>query len=227
MKYKYILFDADDTLLDFKKDEENAVKALFQEYGIAPTPLLIERYSAINLSLWKQFERGEITKKDITDRRFTYLLKEMNIDGDGIEYDKNYRRHLSEGGIKITDADIVCKKLKEKGYQLFIVTNGIESIQTKRFAKSGLEKYFDGVFISEKMNTQKPKKEYFDIVFNEIGSLSKSEYLIVGDSLTSDITGGKNAGIDTCWCNFGNKENNSEVMPDYTIKSLIELLELL
>lgn len=227
MKYKYILFDVDDTLLDFKKDEENAVIATFKEKGISPTPLLVETYSKINLGLWKQFERGEIQKQDITDRRFTYLLKEMNIVGDGIDFDKNYRRHLSEGGIKITDADTVCDELKAKGYKLYIVTNGIEYIQTKRLNKSGLEKYFDNIFISENFGVQKPKIEYFNMVFREIGCCDKSKYLIIGDSLTSDILGGKNAGIDTCWCNYRNCVNTSEISPDYVITNITELLDIL
>lgn len=227
MKYKYILFDADDTLLDFKKDEENAVIALFNEKGIEPTPLLVDTYSKINLGLWKQFERGEIQKKDITDRRFTYLLKEMDISGDGIDFDKIYRRHLSEGGIKLSNADIVCSKLKQMGYKLYIVTNGIEEIQTKRLAKAGLVQFFDHVFISEKIGWQKPKTEYFDAVFNKIGCFDRSKYLIVGDSVTSDVLGGKNAGVDTCLLNFRNNENNSDIVPDYIITNLIELLDIL
>ena len=227
MKYKYLLFDADDTLLDFKEDEKRAVSALFLEHGIEPTPLLIERYSAINLGLWKQFERGEISKNDIKSLRFTNLLKEQKIDGDGIEYDKKYRRHLSEGGVKFPEADSVCKALKEKGYKLYIVTNGIEEIQTKRFAKAGLVDYFEKIFISETMNTQKPAKEYFDKVFAEIGSYDKSEYLIIGDSLSSDITGGIKAGIDTCWCNFRESTNNTDCKPDFIIKNLAELLDIL
>ena len=227
MKYKYILFDADDTLLNFKEDEKNAVSALFRDNGIEPTPLLIERYSAINLGLWKQFERGEISKNDIKSRRFTYLLEEMGIEGDGVEYDKKYRFYLSEGGVKFPEADTVCKYLKEKGYRLFIVTNGIEDIQKKRFARAGLNSYFEEFFISEKLNTQKPAKEYFDKVFSSIGSYEKSEYLIIGDSLTSDIAGGINAGIDTCWCNFKCEENSSDYHPVYIISNLSELMGIL
>lgn len=227
MKYKYLLFDADDTLLDFKEDEKRAVSALFREQGIEPTPLLVERYSAINLGLWKQFERGEISKEEIKVRRFTNFLKEHNIEGDGVEYNEKYRRHLCEGGIKLPDADLVCKILKEKGYKLYILTNGIEEIQKKRFAKSGLVDYFEDFFISETMNTQKPAKEYFDKVFASIGSNDKSEYLIIGDSLSSDITGGIMAGIDTCWCNFRGSINNTDCKPDFIIKNLIELLDIL
>lgn len=227
MKYKYILFDADDTLLDFGLDENNAFKAVCTEKGLTYTPYFYERYSAINLGLWKQYERGEIEKSDITRLRYTKLLKEFGIDGDGVEFNECYCRNLSEGGITVKNAVNVCQKLKNAGYELYIVTNGIEFIQMKRLKKSGLDAYFKHVFISEKLGFQKPRKEYFDIVFKEIGCPDKEKYLIVGDSLTSDIKGGKNAGIDTCWINRKNVRNNGEVIPDYTVEEITQLLSIL
>ena len=227
MRFKYILFDADDTLLDFAKDEETAFYALFHEKDLTPTPLLYHTYSKINLGLWKQYEREEINKDDINNLRFTNLLKEFGMDGDGIEYNQRFMFHLSEGYHLMKDVETVCKRLKEMGAELYVVTNGLAFIQKKRFARSGLERYFNNTFISELIGYQKPKKEFFDFAFNEIGCTDKSQYLIVGDSLTSDIKGGKNAGIATCWFNFSSVENTTDIKPDYTINNLIELLDII
>lgn len=225
--YKYILFDADDTLLDFEQDEHNAFFALMNEKNLPLDENLYKEYSQVNLGLWKRFEKGEIDKKYIMDHRFTDFLDMVNIDADGIEMNDRYCFHLSEGGVKIKNADFVLQKLIDKGYKLYIVTNGIKFIQDKRFKKSGLEKYITDRFISECVGYQKPKLEFFDAVFNTVGDREKSNYLIIGDSLTSDIKGGKNAGIDTCWFNIGNVRNDSNIIPDYTIYKLDDLLNIL
>ncbi len=227
MKYKYILMDADDTLLDFKEDETNAISSLYKYIGIEPTPLLINLYSDINLSFWKMYERGEIEKSEIGPGRFKKLLKELGIKGDCNEIDKKYRSYLANCGVTFPNTIQVCQKLKEKGYHLYIVTNGTESIQKSRFANAGFSKVFEKYFVSDFIGYQKPKVNFFNRVFEEIGCFDKSAYLIVGDSLTSDILGGKNAGIDTCWCNFRNKTNETKLVPDYTIENISQLLSIL
>ena len=225
--YKYILFDADDTLLDFEQDERNAFFSLFKEIGFPCDEDLYNEYTTLNLGLWKRFEKGEIDKRYIMEHRFSDLLEKEKIAGDGIELNDRFCFHLSEGGVKMKGAAEVCEALKAKGYKLYIVTNGIKFIQDKRFKTSGLEKYFEYFFISETIDYQKPKAQFFDAVFDRIGDADKSAYLIVGDSLTSDILGGKNAGIDTCWINARSVRNDGEIVPDYTITELSELLEIL
>ncbi|MGN0464468.1 MAG: YjjG family noncanonical pyrimidine nucleotidase [Acutalibacteraceae bacterium] len=225
--YKYILFDADDTLLDFKQDERNAFFALFKEKNLPCGDDLYAEYSKINLDLWKRFERREIDKKYIMDHRFTDFLEKEGIGGDGKDFNNRYCFHLSEGGVKIKNADKVCSTLKAKGYKLYIITNGVKYIQDKRFKKSGLIGYFEYCFISESVGYQKPMPEFFDVVFEKLGDCDRSKYLVVGDSLTSDIKGGKNAGIDTCWFNVSNIRNDADIVPDYTIYELNELLNIL
>ena len=225
--YKYILFDADDTLLDFEQDERNAFFSLFKEKGFPCDENLYNEYTTLNLGLWKRFEKGEIDKRYIMEHRFSDLLEKEKIVGDGIELNDRFCFHLSEGGVKMKGAAEVCEALKAKGYKLYIVTNGIKFIQDKRFKKSGLEKYFEYFFISETIGYQKPKAQFFDAVFDKIGDADKSAYLIVGDSLTSDILGGKNAGIDTCWINARSVRNDGEIVPDFTITELSELLKIL
>lgn len=225
--YEYILFDADDTLLDFEKDEHDAFFALLKENGLPFDEKLYDIYTSHNLSLWKMYERGEIDKKYIMDHRFGDLVSDGILSGNGSELNDRYCFHLSEGGAKMKNADSVCETLIEKGYKLCIVTNGIKFIQDKRFKKAELSKYFQHFFISECIGYQKPKKEYFDFVFDKLGEADRSKYLIVGDSLSSDISGGKNAGIDTCWFNVKNVRNDTETVPDYTIYELNELLKIL
>lgn len=225
--YKYILFDADNTLLDFEADERNAFFALMKEKQVECDDLLYEKYAKHNLSLWEKFERREIDKRYILDHRFSDLLESEKISGDGLEFNDRYCYHLSCGGAKIKDADSVCSALIDKGYKLFIVTNGIKFIQDKRFETSGLRKYFQAFYISECIGYQKPRAEFFDFVMRDIGDFERSDYLIVGDSLTSDIKGGKNCNIDTCWFNIKNVRNDTDIIPDYTIYSLKELPEIL
>lgn len=225
--YKYILFDADDTLLDFEQDERNAFFALFNEICMPCDDKLYGEYTTLNLGLWKRFEKGEIDKQYIMDHRFSDLLEKEKISGDGIELNNRFCYYLSEGGVKMKNAAEVCEALKAKAYKLYIVTNGIKFIQDKRFKKSGLDKYFEYFFISETIGFQKPKPQFFNAVFDKIGDADKSAYLIVGDSLTSDILGGKNADIDTCLINPKKVRNDSEIVPDYTITELSELLEIL
>ncbi len=225
--YKYILFDADDTLLDFQSDKHNAFFALLKEIGLPADNELYDEYTKLNLSLWERFERGEIDKQYILDHRFSDLIESGKLTGDGKVLNDRFCYHLSNGNNVISDADSICKALKDKGYQLYIVTNGIKFIQDKRFKTSGLLKYFDDVFISESIGYQKPKAEFFDCVFKSVGDSDKSNYLIVGDSLTSDIKGGKNAGIDTCWYNINNVRNSSDTVSDYTIYKLSDLLDIL
>lgn len=225
--YKYILFDADNTLLDFEADERNAFFALMSEKQIECDDVLYEKYAQHNLSLWEKYERREIDKQYILDHRFTDFLKSENISGDGIEFNDRFCYHLSCGGIKVKDVDKVCTALIENGYKLYIVTNGIKFIQDKRFEKAGINKYFESFYISECIGFQKPRAEFFDFVLNDIGDFDRSDYLIVGDSLTSDIKGGKNAGIDTCWFNINNVRNDTDIVSDYTIYSLKELLDIL
>lgn len=227
MKYKYILMDADDTLLDFKEDETKAISFLYKYLGIEPTPLLIKLYSDINLSFWKKYERGEIDKSEIGPGRFCELLNKMGIDKDCAAVDEIYREYLKQGGITFPNTLEVCRKLKERGYKLYIVTNGTESIQKSRFANAGFSSVIEKYFISDSVRYQKPRVEFFNHVFKDIGCTEKSAYLIVGDSLTSDILGGKNAGVDTCWCNFRNKLNETDIYPDYTIGNISQLLNFL
>lgn len=227
MKYKYLLFDADDTLLDFKAAEKNAFFKLLEAKGIEPDPFLHQRYSAINQSVWERFEKALIKKEDIGYTRYFEFINETGVNGKASDFDNTYHYLLGlEGGI-FKGADKVCAGLKSQAYSVNIVTNGFADTQNSRLSRSGLLPYIDNLFVSEDLGVQKPDVEFFKKVFEHIGCFDKTKYLIIGDSLTSDILGGQNAGIDTCWFNSRNKENKTNIKPTYYIESLNQIFDII
>ena len=224
-KYKTLLLDADDTLLDFKANERESVKKVFQELNLPIDDSVLEKYSAINRELWLSHERGEITKQLIWDRRFVKLFKALNYQADGLKAEQLYRVSLGEGSQTIPGALELCSELS-RTYTLYIVTNGTAEIQYSRIHNAGLDRWVKDIFISEKVGAPKPALEYFDAVFDRI-PFSRQEALIVGDSLTSDIKGGVLAGVDTCWYNPGCLPRGNGPCPTFEIHHLNELRDVL
>lgn len=221
--YTTLLFDVDGTLLDFDEAERRGVTAVMEYYGIIPTPDRIKRYHQINLAHWKAFERGDIPRSEIFGNRYQQFFSEMGLFVDGAEAETLYRTHLDQCAVLIDGAKEICAYLK-KGYDLYIVTNGVSHTQYSRLALSGLDSYFTDIFVSEDTGSQKPQKEYFDYCFSRISEKDHSKILLIGDSLTSDIQGGKNAEVDTCWVNFSNHLPNDPLLKaDYEIHRLDEL----
>lgn len=208
MKYKTVLFDADGTLLDFKRSEDEAVRMTISSFGITPTDELVCKYSEINDSLWKALEKGEIEKNVLLYHRFELFCEHFGYECDAKEMARSYMHNLSKMSYIIDGADELCQKLYGK-VKMYIVTNGVEFIQKGRFANCPITKYFDDIFISGVLGYEKPDINYF-IKVDELIGLNKSETLIVGDSLSSDILGGMNYGIDTCWYNPSSKNAPSD-----------------
>ena len=223
--YDVIFFDADDTLLDFQKAEKTALSEVFKSYGIEDKEEIFNKYIRINSKLWKSFERGEIAKEDILNSRFTLLFQELCIDKDGVKCNNDYLEALGRGDFLLDGALEACEYLSSY-CDLYILTNGVSKTQHSRIDNTPLMKYFKGVFVSEEVGYQKPLKEYFDFVFSTIGEVDKNRVLMVGDSLSSDILGGINAGIDTCWFNPHHKENTTDLKYNYEIASLQELYSI-
>ena len=223
MKYTTLLFDLDDTLMDFHKAEEYAIEQLLEKYSIEVTEENKKLYSMTNQSKWKALEKGEITRKELFATRFPDFFKALGIVADGAQANADYMQFLSQGRFVIVGAEDICRELS-KTYSMFIVTNGAKIVQQGRLTDLPLMQYFDGVFISEDIGFDKPKKEYFDHVFANIPEKDKSKCLVIGDSLSSDIKGAVDYGIDCCWINRG-EERESDAT--YTVKSLNELLIML
>ncbi len=200
MRYDYILFDADGTLLDFHRSESEALFEAMKMHGIEPSEERVRLYSGINDSLWKKLERGEIEKRVLLYHRFELFLEALGIDDDAKQMARDYMNALSQKGYLLDGAEEMCRLLGDK-VKMYIVTNGVEFIQRGRYARCGIDRYFDGVFISDAIGVEKPSVKYFEYVSEHIEDFDKSRALIVGDSLTSDMRGGLNFGIDTCWYN--------------------------
>ena len=227
MKKRCLLFDVDRTLLDFNKSEKIALKKTLEDFGFFYNEQIRDRYAAINHYYWGEFEKGTMEKQKILTARFEDLFREFGFLGDSVEFDRYYRNELSKIAELIDGADKLLIRLRQKGYQIYYVTNGTREVQWPRLKKSGLEKLADGIFISEEIGFQKPEKAYFEIVFSKIPDFKLEDAVIIGDSLTSDILGGINMGIDTVWYNPDGEENTYGYPVTYEISDLAELENLL
>ncbi|MBP3476606.1 MAG: YjjG family noncanonical pyrimidine nucleotidase [Lachnospiraceae bacterium] len=227
-KYTTILWDLDQTILDFDKSMDYALRTSFEKLGLTITDEIVARYAAINDSYWKRLELGEVTKEEVLIGRFRTLFEELKItqyqaeDIAGI-----YQDQLGSVAFFLENADKVVIRLKAEGYRQYVLTNGVNRTQAHKMKISGLDQLTDGVFVSELIGYPKPMKEYYDACFAQLEGISREECLIIGDSLTSDIKGANNAGIAACWYNPHGIENTLDVTVDYEIKHLEEIYEIL
>ena len=221
-----VLFDLDDTLLDFKRAEAEAIRHTLKEIGIDPTDETVALYSRINRSCWAKLETGEYTREEVLHNRFDMLFEALGVSGDAHATQKLYEYRLSLGAYYLEGAEELLDSIHGK-YRLYLATNGIVNVQTRRLRDSGIEKYFDDIFVSERIGYNKPDKRFFDVAFSEIPDFDHEQTVIVGDTLTSDIIGGLNAGIKTVYFNPKGQKNDTGITPPYEISSLSELPKLL
>ena len=200
-KYTTLYFDLDNTILDFTATEHNAVEQLLKLHNLPVSDEIIAKYSAINQSWWERFEKGEIEKSQIFEGRFKTFIEFYGFKASSEKMAADYFGLLASGHDVIDGAEAVLKYVKNNGYTVCITTNGISKTQYRRIAESGLKRYFDYVFVSEQAGHQKPEKEYFDYVMANSPEKDKSKIIVIGDSQSSDILGGINFGVDTCWLN--------------------------
>ena len=218
-KYDILLFDVDGTLLDFDRAEEEGIEGLLNHYHVPVTEENKETYHVLNKKYWEMLERGEITRDRLLGQRFEEFFGTFGIQVDGDATDGLYRQYLNNSAVLIDGAIELLRSLRES-HTMYIITNGVAATQYNRLAKSGLDQYFDGIFISEEAGSQKPQKEFFEYCFEKMGRRDVEHMLVIGDSLTSDIRGGNNAGIDTFWYNPHGLENTAGVHVDYEAGSL-------
>ncbi|MBE6975183.1 MAG: noncanonical pyrimidine nucleotidase, YjjG family [Ruminococcaceae bacterium] len=222
---EFLFLDLDDTILDFEATERKSIARLFRDLGIEPTEELIRRYHVINLEHWKRLERGEITRAQISNR-FDVLFGELGRKVSTEDCEKRYRQYLSEGTDYMPGAREAVERLSKK-YRLFIASNGTASVQAGRMDRTGLGAFFEQVFVSEELGANKPSLLFFEKAFSRIRGFDPARAMMVGDSLTSDILGGINAGIRTCWVNARGRAPRPDIQPDFEIEGIQRLEALL
>ncbi len=224
---KTLLWDVDGTLLDFGKAEEYGIRKCFELFSLGEcTDEMLSRYSLINKKYWEMLERNELTKPEVLRGRFEEFFKSEGIEFNKIdEFNLEYQYRLGDKVFFCDNGLETVQSLKGKVKQ-YAVTNGTYVAQNRKLKESGLDEIFDGVFISDKVGYEKPSIEFFKAVQNEIGEFKSDEVMIIGDSLTSDIKGGNNAGILCCWYNPKNYENKHNLKIDYEIKDIAEILDI-
>ena len=224
---QYLFLDLDDTILDFKKAESVAIRRTMAEYGLEPTDALAERYSAVNDLHWKALERGEMTREQVLQGRFAMFFGEQGIGVDAAKVAKTYETFLSQGHWFLPGAEEAVKQKLFGRYKLYLASNGTAVVQQGRMTSADLYPYFEESFVSQELGHNKPSKEYFAAAFARIPGFDPDACLMVGDSLTSDIQGGKNAGLRTVWVNPRHKTAPEHLKPDYEIEYLADLPALL
>ena len=227
MSYKFLLFDLDHTLLDFDAAEDIALTHLLKEEGVEEIQVYKDYYVPMNKALWKDLEQKKISKQELVNTRFSRLFAHFGVEKDGAYLAERYQFFLSKQGQIFPGVEDLLKNLIHQGYELYAATNGITTIQAGRLEQSGIATFFKEIFISEQLHTQKPDAAFYEKIGARISNFDKKYALMIGDSLSADIQGGNNAGIDTIWYNPHHLENKSLAQPTYEVDSYQALLELL
>jgi len=223
MGYRWILFDADNTLFDFDRSAHEALQRTIEAHGVAFEPAHATTYQQINTRYWHAFERGEVEQSRLRVGRFEELLKNLGLTAtDPATFATHYEQRLSEGGHLLDGSEEILEILRPH-VQMALITNGLQSVQRPRLAKSPIRPYFREILISEEVGAAKPDPQIFEVAFSRMGSPTPAEVLMVGDSLSSDIRGGADFGCDTCWYNPHQNPLGSDVSPTFEIEHLRQL----
>lgn len=227
MKMKALLIDIDGTLLDYRQSEALGISAIMEHYGVTPTPELAAHYHDVNQSFWEKYEKGEITRAQINEGRYPAFFGELGVEVDPEVCEEIYQNFVNNRLVPVEGAEDMLRYLSGK-YLLYAASNGYSDKQRERLRKAGMISYFTDIFVSQETGSQKPQKEFFDYCFARMpAGLKRDEVMIIGDGLTSDMRGGNNAGIHTCWLNAYGEVNHAGVSIDVEIHSLAEIRNFL
>ena len=223
---EFLFLDLDDTILDFRQAEHTAITRTLSAFGIDPTEEITEAYRRINLRCWKELERGTLTRDDLKRVRFEKLFQQFGVEADVQAVSDAYMEFLGHGHWFLPGAEEAVERLSKK-YRLFLASNGTASVQKGRMTSANLYRFFEQCFVSEELGAAKPSKAFFDASFARIEGFDPAKAMMVGDSLSSDILGGINAGIRTCWVNPNHAPADPKIPADYEIETLSQLEALL
>ncbi|MCT8399287.1 noncanonical pyrimidine nucleotidase, YjjG family [Weissella cibaria] len=218
--YKHLIFDLDDTLLDFRKGEAVGLLNVFRDHEVPDVRQAFDKYQQINRGLWSAYERGEISKDQIHNTRFATLFDQFGRDVDGVALEKEYRGYLNENYYVLDGAEALLQQLTKQGYKLIAGTNGEQHTQEQRMAHTGFMKYFDDMVTSDEIGHAKPATEFFDAIFNKQPAMTRSNTIMIGDGLASDIQGGNRYHLDTLWVNLHQVANNTPYQATYEVNQL-------
>ena len=223
---KTIFFDLDDTLLDFTRAEAEAIRRALTEADVPAGAEVLRRYHEINAAQWELLEEGKLTRDQVLVRRFELLFGELGLSRPAGRICLQYEEYLKQGHWFVSGAHALLAELSPR-YGLYLASNGSAAVQHSRLDSAGIRPYFRDIFISEEMGADKPGLAFFEACFARIPGFSRETALMVGDSLTSDIRGGRNAGLRTCWFDPLGKPRRTDIVPDCRITALDQLPELL
>jgi len=222
MRYKWVLLDVDGTLFDYHRAEASAIEKTVEHAGYEFQPRYIDIYKQINRKIWIDFEQGRISQEHLRTRRFELFSESIQLEFNAADFSDTYLKNLVESSFLMEGAEETVKRLYGKS-GLVILTNGLKEVQRSRLAKSSIEQYFANVIISEEVGAVKPDSRIFDVAFERMGHPKREQVLIVGDGLTTDIKGGGDYGIDTCWFNPAREVCDQDVTINYQIANWSEL----
>lgn len=225
MKYKWLFFDLDNTLMDFDQSAKMALKKSFEDFDIPYETIYIQQYYQVNKKCWEAFEKKKFTAQQIREERFTIFLNKIGMERDGIKMGRIYLNHLGSFHYMLEGAYPLLDELR-MSHQLVAVTNGLKEVQRPRLKAAQLYPYFESIVISDEIGISKPHSGFFDFAFEQVGHPNKKDVLMIGDSLSSDILGGHNYGLDTCWYNPKNITNTKDIEPTYEVSVLNDLLQI-
>jgi YjjG family noncanonical pyrimidine nucleotidase len=226
MRYKWIIFDADGTLFDYDKAESSAIKSTIEQFGFQYLPEYLPVYRTCNKQLWDAFELGNVTIENLKVQRFELFLQTIALEADAHHFSDHYLHHLSKGAHLISGAKKLLHNLSGK-VGLILMTNGIKEVQRSRLSLSPIQSFFSDIIISDEVGVAKPDRKIFEIALHNMSITDKRSILMVGDNLTSDIKGGIDFGIDTCWYNPKCLDNNHQIKATYEIRNLEDLMPIL
>lgn len=225
-KKKIVLLDLDNTLIDFNECARHSIINSFKKHGFTYTDDVFKTFITENVKIWKRLERGEITKADLRADRWNIILGKLGIDYDGTIIEEEFENGVAQGAYAVEGAYELLDYLYPK-YELYIVSNGFRFVQESRLKIGDFRKYFKDIFLSEDIGVQKPAKEFFDYCFKKLEIPPKEDVILIGDSLSADIIGGLNYGIDCIWFNKNGDELSENIKPTYIVNKLKDIEKIL